>query len=166
MVCIQKRRNESILISHDELEMEYQRGVEALQLEQEKVRQEESKKPRRKIPKAGCYPSGFSTFTGKRVACTISLSERRRDLLLITSGSESIRSGYFNDAGNCSKQAWELGLDTGSKRHCRLNLTLQNFVHPYSAAEERRQLQKVLRQSVQEQPALPLRVSSKRSKRG
>ncbi len=158
MVCIQKHRDESILISHDELEMEYQRGVKALQIEQEKVKQEESKKPRRKIPKAGCYPSGFSTFTGKRVACTISLSELRRDLLLISSGSESIRSGSFNDAGNGQKQAWELGLDTGSKRHCRLNLTLQNFVHPNSAAEERRQLQKVLRQSIPKQSPLPLRA--------
>ena len=164
MVFIQKRRDESILISHEELEMEYQRGVEALQLEQEKVRQEESKKPRRKIPKAGCYPSGFSTFTGKRVACTISSSEIRRDILIITSGSESIRPGYLND-GKCSK-ACELGLDAGSKRHCRLNLKLQNFVHPYSAADERRQLQEVLRQSIQEQSALPLRVSSKRNKRG
>jgi hypothetical protein len=151
MVCIQKRRDEGILVRHDELEMEYQRGIEALRIEQEKVRQEENQKLRRKIPKAGCYPSGFSAFTGKKVACTISLSELRSDLSILSSGSELIRTGYFNDAGNCATQSMALGLDTGSKRHCRLNHKLRNFVHPYSAAKERRSLQKVLRRSIPEQ---------------
>ncbi len=44
MVCIQKRRDEGILVRHDELEMEYQCGIEALRIEQEKVRQEENQK--------------------------------------------------------------------------------------------------------------------------
>jgi hypothetical protein len=166
MVCIRKCEQESILISHDDLEMEYQRGVKALQIEQEKVRQEESKKPRRKIPKAGCYPVGFSAFTGERVACSISLSEIRRDLSIIKSASESIRSGYLDDVGACTKQIWEQGLDTGSKRHCRLNHMLQNFVHPFSATEERCPLKKVLRPSIPEQPNFPLHVTPKRKTRG
>jgi hypothetical protein len=165
MVCIRKYGQESILISHEDLEMEYQRGVKALQIEQEKVRQEESKKTRRKIPKAGCYPVGFSAFTGERVACTISLSEIRRDLSLITSASESVRSGYLNDVGACTKQIWEQGLDTGSKRHCRLNHMLQNFIHPFSSTEERHPLQKVLRRSIPE-PTTPLHVAPKRKTRG
>ena len=129
-------------ISHEELEMEYQRGVEALRIEQAKVRQDESKKPRRKVPKAGCYPSGFSAFTSKRVACTIALSELRRDLFIMTSASdlESIRSGYLNH----SKRASEQEVHINTRRNCRQKLTLQDFVCPYSAAEERRQLTKAL----------------------
>ena len=129
-------------ISHEEMEMEYQRGVEALRIEQAKVRQDEGKKPRRKVPKAGCYPSGFSAFTFKRVACTISLSELRRDIFIMTSASdpESIRSGYFNNAKRASEQ--EVHINT--RRHCRQKLTPQDFGCPYSAAEERRQLTKVL----------------------
>ncbi len=166
MVCKWKRGNDkSIPISHEELEIEYQRGVKALQIEQDKVRQEESKKPRRKVPKAGCYPSGFSAFTGKRVECTISFSELRKDLLIMTSASEPIRPEYFNDAGSCAKQALEQGFGSSAKRLCRQNRMLQNFVHPHSVAEERRQLQNVLRQSTLEQPALPY-VPSNKKKRG
>jgi hypothetical protein len=165
MVCVRKCDG-GIPISHEELEMEYQRGLEALEVEQDKVRQEESKKPRRKIPKAGCYPTGFSVFTGKKVTCTISLSEIRKDIAMINSASESNRSGYLNDTGSLAKRAWEQGVDSGTKRHCRLNPTLRNFVHPYSDAEDRREIQHVLRQSMLEQTALPLCVFSKRKNRG
>jgi hypothetical protein len=140
-----------IPISHVELEMEYQSSLESLRIEQEKVRQEEGKKPRRKVPKAGCYPSGFSAFTSKRVACTISLSELRRDLLILASASdlETIRSGHIN---NTVKRASNQELHINTRRHCRQKLTVLDFVHPCSAAEERYQLMKVLATSSLEKP--------------
>ena len=156
MVCVQKLVDGSIPVSHEELEMEYQRGLKAFQIEQDQIRQEKSKKPRRKIPKPGCYPSGFSTFTDKKVACTISLSELRKDLIIMNSSTdqESIRSGYWNYPRAGTKRSGENGVDTGAKRHCRPNLKLQNFVQHYSDSKDRRLLQKVLRQSILEQPTL------------
>jgi hypothetical protein len=140
-------------VSHEDMEMEYQSGVAALLIEQAKIRQDEGKKPRRKVPKAGCYPSGFSAFTSKRVACTISLSELRKDLMIMTSAndSESIPTGQFSHA---VKRASENEVHINTRRHCRQKLTLQDFNCPYSAAEERRQLTKVLSTSSLEKSVL------------
>jgi hypothetical protein len=114
------------------LEMEYQRGILAMQIEQAKVRQEERKKPRRKIPKAGCYPSGFSAFTSERVVCTISLCELRKDLVTMASASdpESMRSGYFNAC--VSHQ----GIHISSIRNCRQKTPFQECVSPNYDADE------------------------------
>jgi hypothetical protein len=143
MGCFQNCEYDITPVRKHELEMEYQRGVKSYQIELAKVRQEECKKQRRKVPKAGCYPSGFSAFTSKRVACTISLSELRKDLVIMTAAGdpEPNRSGYFNDAVTCAP---EQEMHTNKRRNCRQKITYQDFVRPYSAAEERRQLAKVL----------------------
>jgi hypothetical protein len=145
------------------MELEYDNGIKSLQLEQNKIRQTEKKKPRRKIPKAGCYPSGFSEFTMKRVACTISLSELRKDLSALNCVLESpSQSVYFeeNDAGpmdamgsivTCAKAYRQPEIIASAPRNCRRKLTQGDYLLPRSIAEERRQLQEVLRQSIMDQ---------------
>ena len=149
------------------MELEYDNGIKSLQLEQNKIRQTEKKKPRRKIPKAGCYPSGFSEFTMKRVACTISLSELRKDLSALNCVLESpSQSVYFeeNDAGpmdamgsivTCAKAYRQPEIIASAPRNCRRKLTQGDYLLPRSIAEERRQLQEVLRQSIMEQQTVP-----------
>ena len=163
------------LVSHAEKIQEYENGIRSLQLEQDMIRKEEKKRLRRKIPKAGCYPSGFSEFTMKRAACTISLSELRKDISTLTCVLESpSQSIYFEEKNAvdslapivaCSKSLRQPDVFAISPRNCRRKLTHGDYLPPRSIAEERRQLQEVLRQSTMEQPNVPCTdISAKNSK--
>ncbi len=151
------------------MDLEYDNGIKSLQLERDKIRQTEKKKPRRKIPKAGCYPSGFSEFTMKRVACTISLSELRKDVSALNFDIQyPSQSVYFEESDSvdamrpisptvtCAKTHRQPDIFASAPRNCRRKLTQTDYLLPRSIAEERRQLQAVLRQSIMEQPKVPL----------
>ena len=166
LCCFQAcEADSSILVSRAELGLEYDNCIKLLQLEQDRIIQAEKKKLRRKIPKAGCYPSGFSEFTMKRVACTISLNELRKDLSALTSVLEyPSQSVYFEESGvvdavgpiaTCAKTNRQPEAIASAPRNCRRKLTQVDLLLPRSIAEERRQLQEVLRQSVMEQQAVP-----------
>jgi hypothetical protein len=149
------------------LELEFEHGIKSLQLEQDKIKQAEKRKPRRKIPKAGCYPSGFSDLTMKR-ACTISLSELRKDLSTLTCIFESnFQSVFFEESDavdavgpivTFAKTRRQPDIFASAPRNCRRKLTKEDCLLPRSISEERRQLQEVLRQSRMEQPNVPCTV--------
>jgi hypothetical protein len=154
-------------MSPKEKQREYENNIKSLQIEQQSIRKEEKKRPRRKIPKAGCYPSGFSEFTLKRVACTISLSELRKDISVLTCATESpSQSVYFEESNlvgdlalapivHCTKTQRQSDIFASAPRNCRRKLPQGDYLAPRSIAEERRQLQEVLRQSKMEQPNGP-----------
>ena len=137
----------SVPVSLSELNEEYENGIKMLQIERAKVMQDAKRKPRRKTPKAGFYPPQFSEFTMKRVSCTISLSELRKDMTALTaaatSSSESDKNRSFATLDKCLNQF--------SARECRRKLSPVDCLPPRSAAEEKRQLQAVLRKSMLQQ---------------
>ena len=152
---ISYQEDQSIPVSRSELDHEFEKGQQMLHKELEMVLKAKGKKLRRKIPKAGCYPSEFSEFTMKRVSCTISLSELRKDLsALSTPSDEELQAQQETEKADIrvTKQS-RLSMCVG--RNCR-RVTREDCRPPRSAAEEKRQLQQALRQSLQAHPCVPL----------
>ena len=111
---------------------------------------------RRKVPKPGCYPAGFSEYTMGSVPCTLSLSELRVDLSKCVPQNLSV---YFEEAMPAESRSAQ----TRPTKHARppAELPTERFslrrktptghiLCPRSAAEEARQLSEVLRKSLAE----------------
>ena len=146
---------EGIPVNTAELDEEYEIGLKLLKKEQEKIRRESFRKPRRKIPKPGCYPQDFSEFTMKRVS-TISISELRKDMLALQSAPNIVsceeKVGVIGEI--ISRDSKKPRLDQFAPRICRRKLDRGDYLPPRSAAEEKRQMQEALRLSVQGHPCV------------
>ena len=150
-----------MLVSPAEKAAEYESGKQALHAEKLQVTLEANRKPRRKVPKPGCYPLGFSLLTMSKAACTLSLHELRCDLSMVTSAAPAFPSFYFEEV-DCpeqvkaharqSKRVCETVSESPTERVSRRKVSHGEYVIPRSAAEERRQLQAVLQRSMQDQP--------------
>ena len=149
---ISYQEDQSIPVSRSELDQEFEKGQQMLHKEREMILKAKGKKLRRKIPKAGCYPSEFSEFTMKRVSCTISLSELRKDLSALSNEELQAQQGTEKANIRVTKQS-RMSMCVG--RNCR-RVTREDCRPPRSAAEEKRQLQQALRQSLQAHPFVPL----------
>jgi hypothetical protein len=144
---------------------EYGNGIKTLQLEKEKICQEAKRKPRRKIPKPGCYPLAFSEFTMKRVSslsCTITLSDLRKDLSALSEVAISVpgESGHSSAEVAAEETQRMYCGNVRFSRECRRKLSRMDCLPPRSSAEEQRQIEQVLRKSKLQQPyAMPGEVS-------
>ena len=148
-------RDSSIPLSPFEKKAEYECNLKNLEKETAMI-QLESRRNRRKIPRPGCYPVGFSEYTMGSVPCTLVLSELRSDLskCSVVPPSSSI---YFDEAMSSEavqpqsrgiKQARQPAQSPIERFSLRRKTPNGQLLCPRSAAEEARQLSEVLRKSL------------------
>jgi hypothetical protein len=143
---------------------EFEKGLVALRLERNKTMSDQGRKPRRKVPKPGCYPHGFSSFGMTKNQCSLSLHDIRDDISTLSSAIlPQYASVYFEEvstsAGNLESECLhqtEKKVKTinppkphlGSGRCVRRKVARSEYLPPRNAAEEKRQLLAVLRRSM------------------
>jgi hypothetical protein len=146
----------SVPVMQTEKAIEYEKNVSRLQMERDMVNLEGRKRNKRKTPRPGCYPLGFSEYTMQGVPCTLALNELRIDLskCTVVPASTSI---YFDEVGpmECNSTAEPLVVkhtkqQFAGERLSRRKISHEEHLRPRSAAEERRQLEAVLKQSMME----------------
>jgi hypothetical protein len=146
----------SVPVMYTEKAIEFEQNISNLQMERDMVNLEGRKRNKRKAPRPGCYPLGFSEYTMQGVPCTLALNELRIDLskCTIVPASTSI---YFDEVGpsGCRSTAEPLVVkhtkqQFPGERLSRRKTSHDEHLRPRSAAEERRQLEAVLKQSMME----------------
>jgi hypothetical protein len=149
-------QDQSVPVMHTEKAIEYEKNVSNLQLERDMINLECRKRNKRKTPRPGCYPLGYSEYTMQGVPCTLALNELRIDLskCSVIPASSSI---YFDEVGplECTSTAEPLIVkhtkqQLPGERLSRRKISHDEHLRPRSAAEERRQLEAVLKQSMME----------------
>ena len=126
-------------------------SLRMLQIDRSLLDKERNKERKRKIPKPGFYPQGFSPYTMISVPCTLALREFRKDISQCSIVHEST-SIYFDEAVQDPRQNQPLIVkhprqNVPQERFSRRKASIAEHLRPRSAAEERRQLNAVLRLS-------------------
>jgi hypothetical protein len=162
----------SVPVSLKDLDGEYEQGLLAMQSEQSRVMLEQGRKQKRRAPKPGCYPVGFSTFKMTKNQCSLSLHEVRDDISTLRSAiAATCTSVYFDEAmpsmsasSSSHFQKSQPRQEGAVGRYVRRKISQGKYLSPRNAAEERRQLQAVLQLSILEQ-ALPLKSTNQKCQR-
>ncbi len=139
-------------ISDSEKSAEQEKNSISMQLDRDMASLESRKRPRRKIPRPGCYPYGFSEYTMHGVPCTLALKEIRGDISKCSVTTEST-TVYFDEMGTgerSSRAETSTRQQLPAGRWSKRKPSQEAHLRPRSAAEERRQLEAVLLQSMQE----------------
>ena len=131
---------------------EYDTCAANLESERSMVWSERNRR-RKRVPKPGYYSLGFSEYTMAQVPCTLTLSELRKDLSFCSVPPANL-SIYFEEkiSNNCmlqskvAQRSQKQVLDR-SPRHRAVSSKQRR---PRSAAEEQRQLESAIRQSIAE----------------
>jgi hypothetical protein len=147
-----------------DLNLEYKKSLEMLDDERLKMMMEQGRKSRRKAPKPGCYPQGFSSYRMTKNQCSLSLHDIRDDMSALASIiSAKYTSVYFEEVtatgtgmlvpseNTKEKISQHPQPQIGVGRCVRRKAACVEMLQPRTAAEERRQLLAVLQRSVQEQ---------------
>jgi hypothetical protein len=150
-------QDRSVQVMQTEKSTEYEKSFGSLQVERDMVNLEGRKRNKRKTPRPGCYPLGFSEYTMQGVPCTLALNELRMDLSKCSALPASA-SIYFDEVGpvECSQSTAKPLVVKHTKpqfageRLSRRKISHEEHLRPRSAAEERRQLEAVLKQSMVE----------------
>eukprot|EP00286_Rhodomonas_abbreviata_P029844 CAMPEP_0181294160 /NCGR_PEP_ID=MMETSP1101-20121128/3447_1 /TAXON_ID=46948 /ORGANISM="Rhodomonas abbreviata, Strain Caron Lab Isolate" /LENGTH=132 /DNA_ID=CAMNT_0023398789 /DNA_START=63 /DNA_END=461 /DNA_ORIENTATION=+ len=105
--------DDALAVSTAELELERLRGSQRHAEEYE----QESRHPKRRIPRPGCYPVGFSAYrleAGMSSGIPLSRWELKRDLAEIAAGYKSeFKSTYFDEDCSANREAPD---------HCHLSI--------------------------------------------
>jgi hypothetical protein len=144
----------SVEVIHTEKLIEYAKNLDYLRMERDMVNLEDRKRNKRKTPKAGCYPLGYSEYTMQGVPCTLALNELRIDLSKCSAPPAS-SSIYFDEVCPMECNSTAVPLVTkrtkpqyAGERLSRRKTSHEEHLRPRSAAEEKRQLEAVLKQSI------------------
>jgi hypothetical protein len=145
----------SIEFSQSEKLAEYEASLSRLQQEAVMIKLE-IRRNRRKIPRPGCYPLGFSEYSMASAPCTLVLSELRNDLSRCSVVPPNL-SVYFEEKMESDsappqpkgpKQARPAAQQPTERFSVRRKTPHGQLLCPRSAAEEARQLDEALRKSL------------------